>query len=118
MVTQSWPLAVLLLLLAGCATNRIDWASHVGNYTFDQAVTEIGPPDKQARLGDGTMVAEWLTRRGYRHGFATTPYASGYPYGYCWPVYPSYVETYSPDYYLRLTFGPDGRLTAWKKLAR
>lgn len=103
-------------LLAGCAT-RIDWAARVGNYTFDQVVTEIGPPDKQATLKDGTMVAEWLTRRG-----GTSTYIGGY-YGYyspywCGPYYSPYISTQYPDYFLRLTFDSSGHLQAWKKFSR
>jgi hypothetical protein len=29
---------------------------------------------------------------------------------------PTYVD--SPDYYLRLIFGPDGKLQTWKKFAK
>jgi len=42
--------------LSGCAAHRVDWASRVGNYTLDQAITEYGPPDKQAKLTDNTVV--------------------------------------------------------------
>jgi len=110
--------AALLLapLLAGCATRKIDWSGRVGHYTFDQAIAEIGPPDKQAKLTDGTLVAEWLTRRGYHQVYATGGYY-GSPYR-SWPYPPTYVDTYAPDYFLRLTFGPDGRLQAWKKLTK
>ena len=107
---------LLALLLGGCATRKVDWASRVGSYTFDQAIAEFGPPDKQAKLTDGTLVADWLTRRGY-HQF----YAAGGYYGSAyrhWQYSPAYVDTYSPDYFLRLTFGADGRLKAWKKVAR
>jgi len=31
---------------------------------------------------------------------------------------PSYTQGYSPTYYLRLTFGADGKLTEWKKYAQ
>jgi hypothetical protein len=110
--------AALVPLLAGCVTQRIDWAGRVGSYTLDQAVVELGPPDKQARLTDGTVVAEWLTRRGYRY----PTYVGGF-YGPCspsyyGPFYPTYVDSYAPDYFLRLTFGPDGRLKAWKRFAK
>ena len=107
---------MMVFILAGCATQKIDWAGRVGNYTYDQAVLELGPPDKQATLGDGTVVAEWLTRRG--HGY-TTP-AFGYaPWSYYGPYYyPGYVDSYTPDVFLRLTFGPDGKLIAWRKLAK
>jgi len=114
------PLAGLFLAasLAGCATQKIDWAARVAVYTMDQAIADYGPPDKQARLGDGTMVAEWLTRRGYH-----TTYVSGFYYNSCWPgfygpIYPSYMDSYSPDYYLRLTFGADGKLKTWKRFSK
>jgi hypothetical protein len=106
-------LLLIALLVAGCATtSRIDWASRVGNYTYEQAVLEIGPPDKSAKLSDGTTVAEWLTRRGYTYSYAPFGY-----YGYSpWWYGPAYLDTYSsPDYFLRLIFGPDNRLRDWKR---
>jgi hypothetical protein len=106
--------AALALLLAGCATPRIDWAARVGNYTLDQAIVEIGPPDKQAKLTDGTVVADWLTRRGYYYTYPSFGYHRYYP---GWYYGPGYVER-SPDYFLRLTFGPDSRLQTWKKFTR
>lgn len=123
-ITSRWDAGVLRLifalvlasLLAGCATNKVNWAVRVGNYSYDLAVMEYGPPDKQAKLQDGTVVAEWLTRRGYmdRH-YSPVFYPSHYGYN---PLYPTYNDIRVPDYFLRLTFGPDGKLTAWKKFAR
>jgi hypothetical protein len=107
---------LLAVLLSGCVTSRIDWAGRVGQYTYDQAVLELGPPDKQAKLADGTVVAEWLTCRGNRYVYA--PWGYGYPYGCYGPFYPVYVDSYSPDYYLRLLFGSDGKLRTWKEFAR
>lgn len=107
-------LALVALVFGGCATRKIDWAGRVGSYTFDQAVTDFGPPDKQARLGDGTTVAEWLTSRGHNHFFAGPGF---YPYGYG-SCFPTYIETAAPDWFLRLTFNPDGTLKAWKKCMR
>ncbi len=107
-------LMALASLLAGCATPRIDWTSRVGSYTYDQALIELGPPDKVARLTDNTTVAEWLTHRGYSYAYAPFVY-SYYPW-YYGPYYPAYINTYtSPDYFLRLIFDPDGKLRAWKK---
>jgi hypothetical protein len=107
--------ALAAVLLSGCQTNKVDWNSRIGNYTFTQAVLDMGPPNKQARLEDGTVVAEWETQRGY----AITTYAGGYygRYGYYGGFVPAPVTTMSPSYFLRLTFGPDGRLTAWKRVA-
>ncbi len=107
---------LLTLLLVGCATQKIDWNSRVENYTFDQAVVESGPPDKQAKLQDGTVVAEWLTQHGYTHTYGTMGW--GYYPGWCGPFPPTYYDTYAPDYFLRLTFGPDGKLKSWKPYAR
>lgn len=109
--------ALLVLLLTSCATRpRIDWAARVGSYTFDQAVVELGPPDKQARLEDGTVVAEWLTQRAYSYTYP----AMGYPW-YSGPFYTPfyYAESgYSPNYFLRLVFGPDHKLQSWRKFTR
>lgn len=99
------------LWLAGCATQHVDWAGRVGHYTYEQAVLDMGPPDKQAKLADGTVVAEWLLNRGY-----TYVYGAPGPYGPFWGGTASAYTT--PSMYMRLTFGPDSQLTAWKKTYR
>jgi hypothetical protein len=104
------------LLFAGCVTQTVDWQARVGQYTRDQAVTDLGPPDKSAKLSDGTVVDEWLTQSS-RVIVAPEPYFLGRG-GYFGPETPGYTETYVPDYFLRLTFGPDGKLRAWKTVAR
>jgi hypothetical protein len=108
-------------LLTGCASTRIDWSSRIGTYTFDQAVLEFGPPDKYAKVNDGTSVAEWLTRRG--HAYSYSPYVYGYGYGfYPYPygpyLYPYTQTIYSSDVFLRLIFTPDGYLRSWKQFYR
>jgi len=107
-------LLLVWLALTGCATSKINWADRVGHYTFDQAVLEMGPPDKQARLDDGTIVADWQTQRGYTqiqpmpyYGYRTRAYGAAYGA----PVVYS-----APDVFLRLTFAPDGQLLNWKKV--
>jgi hypothetical protein len=106
---------LLLVIVSGCATRKIDWAGRVGNYTFDQAVLELGPPDKHAKLEDGTIVAEWLTRRGYAYSSPAFGYT---PWSYYGPYYPVYMDSYSPNHFVRLIFGPDGQLKSWRKLAK
>ncbi len=103
-----------VLWLAGCATQRVDWAARVGHYTYDQAVLEIGPPENQAKLADGTIVAEWLLMRGTTYIYGTPGFYG--PYG---PYYagPATAQT-SPSSFIRLTFGPNGQLAAWKKVYR
>ena len=99
----------LALWLVGCATQRVDWQARVGHYTHDQAVIELGPPDKEAKLADGTVVAEWLLNRS-----STYVYSVPGPYG---PYYAGPATAYTtPGRFLRLTFGPGGQLSAWKKL--
>jgi len=102
---------VVTLFIAGCVTQRIDWNGRVGAYTYDQAVKDFGPPDKQARLTDGQIVAEWITR--YSNG-STTIVSPGF-YGY--PGGGGIIQT-TPDYYeskLRLIFTTNYVLTAWSK---
>lgn len=104
-----------IFLLAGCATQRIDWQSRVGVYTYDQAVTDYGPPDKSAKLSDGSTVAEWLTRRGQ---VIETAQPAFYPPGYWGPAWSGYSSTYMPAHFLRLTFDPGGRLKSWKEFSK
>lgn len=101
---------LLACLVAGCATTpKVDWAARVGTFTFDQAVTELGPPDKAATLTDGTTVNEWLLYRGQSHG-----YIQGSP-GF---LMQRYNETPSPDLFLRLTFDQEGKLKEWKRVLK
>jgi len=98
----------LALGLTGCATQRVDWAARVGHYTHEQAVADLGEPEQQDKLADGSVVAEWLTDPGYTYTHSS-PGAEG-------PFYPSYPTTYTaPSQFMRLTFGPDGQLASWKK---
>lgn len=115
-------LLVALLVVAGCATRKVNWSARVGSYTFDQAVLDMGPPAKQATLQDGTVVAEWMTQRGYTESYYVAPYGPYWRTGprhrsYYNPVFAMPAVTTWPDVYLRLTFSPEGQLKAWKKVA-
>jgi len=112
-----WLLPLLAAVLAGCVTTpRIDWAARVGNYNYDQAVKDFGPPDKAAKLSDGSTVAEWQQRPG-QIIITQEPYFAP-PGGYYGPFPPAYSETTFPPSYLRLTFAPDGRLSQFKVSTR
>lgn len=87
----------------------------MGVYTFDQAVTDYGPPDKSAKLSDGSTVAEWVTERS-EYIVTQQPYIYG-P-GYYGPIWTGYSTTYFPAHFLRLTFSTDGRLKAWKQFSK
>ncbi len=111
------PLCILgLALCAGCATtansNRI-WNSREGSYTVNQAVKELGRPTQTAMLSDGSQVGTWMVRAGSR-GALTRGLV---------PIYTAHTIDYSlystapfrPDVFIRLMFGPDGRLIAWDR---
>ncbi len=106
----------LVMVLAGCATMGKTWDPRVGHYTYEQAVVELGPPDKQERLGDGTLVAEWLTQQSRVYYHADYG-AIGYPYYYGTYI-PNYTVSQSPAYFLRLIFGADNRLQSWKQVTK
>ena len=106
-------LACLAFLATACKTTPpVDWNSRVGTYTFDQAVKELGLPDKYAHLTDGTFVAEWVrhSNTGLSFGFGTGVIGSHSAVGVGQTV------TTSPgDKLLRLVFGPDNKLLSWTK---
>lgn len=114
-------LVLLVAVLAGCATGP-DWNTRIGSYTYDQAIVDMGPPDKSAKLSDGTTVAEWLA---YRSGTGRAYVSGGYGYGgYGWG-YPYYhgsaiIVDGAPSYesFLRLVFAPDGTMRSWRKFTR
>src|ERR1035437_8549191 len=102
--------AATAILFAGCATHRVDWNARVGAYTFDQAVVELGPPDKQAKLNDGQTIAEWITRSSNGGNVVVGTGFYGRPGG-------GFIES-SPSYYerkLRLTFNMNNVLAKWSR---
>jgi len=106
-------LVLATALITGCKTTKpIDWNSRVGTYTFDQAVTDFGPPDKQTTLSDGKLVAQWITHRygGSSFSVGTGFYTGGVGVGVGQTTGSAY-----PDRILTLTFGADGKLVAWSK---
>ena len=106
-------LALAAALIVGCQTTKpIDWNSRVGTYTFDQAVTDMGPPDKETTLSDGKLVAQWIT---HRNGGSSFSVGTGFFTG---PVGVGVGQTTGsayPDKVLTLTFGTDGKLFAFSK---
>ncbi|HTY87396.1 MAG TPA: hypothetical protein VMB80_08020 [Candidatus Acidoferrum sp.] len=111
-----FPLLVILSLatvwMAGCAsTPPVDWNSRVGHYTYDQAATDLGQPDRQARLSDGKLVAKWFaepqTGPALNTGmsyYGSTGFTSGQNMNPGWS-----------NRYLQLTFGTNGVLADWSK---
>ena len=113
-------LAVLFLItgfIAGCkSTPTVDWDGRVGSYTYDQAVTDLGPPNTRAKLSNGCTIAEWITRRSSGSGFSFgTGYISGGG-GTATSVGIGQSAGFGDDdQTLRLTFGTNHVLTAWSK---
>ncbi len=110
-------LSLVAAFLIGCKTTpKVDWNSRVGVYTYDQAVTELGPPDRQAKLDDGKTVAEWITHHsgGSCLSIGTGFFSGGGGSGAGVGVGQSIGSGYS-DKVLKLTFGSDNKLIAWSK---
>ena len=107
----------LAALITSCKTTPpIDWDSRIGTYTYDQAVTDLGPPDKQAKLDDGKTVAEWITHRSGGSGLSvgTGFFSGGGGSGVGVGVGQS-IGTSPADKVLKLTFGSNHKLVAWSK---
>jgi len=109
-------LTILVLataLIVGCKTTKpVDWNSRVGTYTFDQAVTQLGPPDKQTTLSDGKLVAQWITHRNGGSGFSV---GTGFNTGGVGVGVSHGVGSGYKDKILTLTFGANSMLAAWSK---
>ncbi len=107
MILRIGLLAVMFFFATGCATtSKVDWQSRVGNYNYDSVVRELGVPDRETMLGDGSRVAEWLTSRGSYYG--TANYFNG-------AHFQQFDMDKFPDRFLRLTFDAKGTMTEVKK---
>jgi hypothetical protein len=104
------------MALAGCSSKpKVDWGTRVGSFTYDQAVLELGPPDRSSKLGDGTTIAEWYEGSTPRmsFGFGVGSYGSGGGV-----AVGQGVSTGGRGRFLRLTFDPGNVLTAFGKVER
>ena len=106
----------LALCLIGCATQKhgIDWQSRVGTYTYDQAVSEMGPPDKESKLSEGTRVSEWhlKERGGMNLSFGLGSYSRHSGVG----VGQQIGSLGGGHEFLRLVFRPDGILKSSERV--
>jgi len=102
--------------IAGCATNPpVAWDSRVGHYTYAQAVHELGPPNRQIQLSNGSSEYRWIARTspvnpGYHAGGMDNNGMNGVNNGFGIGHGPGIS-----DRYLQLTFDTSGVLTAWSK---
>ncbi|MBU6409869.1 MAG: hypothetical protein KGR98_05720 [Verrucomicrobia bacterium] len=106
-------MTLLAAAIGGCATTRVDWPARIGHYTYDQAVLDYGPPDKYARLSDGTIVADWMLRAGYMDAWPEP-----FPTPDLFPPPVFYNQTYVPGCYMQLAFAPNGLLESHKTFSR
>jgi hypothetical protein len=105
-------LALAVALLAGCATTPpVDWNTRIGKYTYAQAVTELGPPAREARLSDGKIVCKWFSQSpsGPRFNSGMSYYGNN-DFGADQNIGSAYNNQM-----LQLTFGTNRTLTAWSK---
>lgn len=101
--------------VAGCATKqKAQWEDRVGNYRYDDAVKEFGPPDKKETTGDGTLVTEWTLH--HRQVYTTPGVGMGWGWPGRWGWGGGYDINSTPEVALQLHFGPDGRLLTWKRV--
>jgi hypothetical protein len=106
-------LALAVAFLTGCATTKpVDWDSRVGNYTYDRAVTELGPPNRQVKLSDGKVVSKWFVQPpvGPRSNTGMSYYGSNHGFGAGQAIGSGFNNQM-----LQLTFDPNGKLIAWSK---
>ncbi len=109
-------LAAVIVVVPGCkSTPKPDWNQRIGTYTFDDAVRDLGPPASSARLEDGSTVAEWFLKYGSTVSFGLGTGA----YGPSGGVGVGQAVTLPPKaHFLRLVFGPEGKLQSWGKVKR
>jgi len=105
---------VLNFVFTGCkSTPEIDWNNRIGSYSYDQAVTELGPPDRKETLSDGKVVADWIERS--RGGGFSFGVGTGFSTGGAGVGVGQTVATGPHDHVLRLTFGPNTKLVSWER---
>ena len=106
-------LALAVVFLTGCATPPpVNWDSRVGHYTYDQALTELGSPDRQSRLSDGKVVSKWFVQPpvGPRFNSGMSYYGSNHGLGAG-----QAIGSGLNSQMLQLTFDTNGTLIAWSR---
>lgn len=113
-LAEKFSLLVILAVayLTGCKTPPpVNWDSRVGHYTYAQAMTDFGPPDRQARLSDGKVVSKWFVHP----PVAPHPNSGMSYYGDHGFVAGQTIGSSINNEMLQLTFDTNGTLIAWSK---
>jgi hypothetical protein len=105
-------LSLVAVFLAGCATKpATDWNTRVGHYTYNEALTDFGMPNRQARLIDGKVQSSW---------FIQAPVTPRVNSGMSYYGSQGFAAGQTPGAglnaeMLQLTFDTNGVLSAWSK---
>ena len=98
-------------LLLGCATSSpARWDHRIGTYSWEDAVAELGPPDRVTEETGGVKVAEWIQSR--TEGMLA-PSSPSVPLREQTLGTSNTSGTVAPAKILRLSFTPDGKLLDW-----
>ena len=102
--------------LSKSEARAIDWSEHVGSYTYDQAIADLGHPLVVGESPAG-LTAEWVLRSSPRISFGLG--VGGGTYGPGTGIGAGVGSTVSPPPHgenLRLTFDQEGKLKEWTKV--
>ena len=103
-------LYLAMALISGCATAPpVDWNSRVGHYTYRQAIDELGPPNREARLSSGATEVKWFIPTVGTIGMPNNNMNNGFGVG------PNTNPGSFSNRYVQLTFDSNGVLTNWSK---
>ena len=110
---------MLAASLVGCATNSpIDWNSRVGHYTYADAVRDLGQPDRQIRLSNGSTEFKWFSQTVPATAAANSGFSAGglnNPNPANNANWNGATTSHAFDRYLELTFDANGILASWSK---
>src|SRR5687767_64534 len=114
-------LLVLVGLGVGCASRpkinpNINWSERIGNYTYDQALAELGPPAAISESSEGRS-ADWILKRSPQMSFGFGVGGGSYGGGFGTGV--GVGTSVSPPprgEYLHLSFDPESKLKSWSKV--
>ena len=115
-IHKAWLICGLSLGLigVGCqALRQVDWDQRVGQFSYEQAVVELGRPAGEAKLAGGLRRVEWITNSGVSGGRSLVGVGYRRSTLGVLPLEPTEIHRLR-DRYLRLSFDKTGQLVAWE----